>query len=46
MLEGNIYYNFPNHFHFQMIKQKVCLLLENFDQLKNLNIDFVPDFLF
>ena len=29
--------------HLQMIKQKVCLLLENLDQLVNLSIDFLSD---
>ena len=32
------------HFHFQRIIQKVCLLLENLDQLSSLSIYFVQNF--
>ena len=45
MLEENIC-NFIDHTYFQMIKQKVYLLLENLDQLKNLKIGSVTELLF
>ena len=41
LLEDNILHVLFYNFHFQKIIQKVCLLLENLDLLRNLNIDFV-----
>ena len=39
-LEDNIAYNFFDHYHLQMIRQKLYLLIKNLDQLKHLNICF------
>ena len=38
----NISCNLYNQHYFQMMKQKVFLLLENSNQLSNLNIGFIP----
>ena len=38
-LEDNIVCNLLFLVHFQMVKRKVCLLLENLAQLRSLNID-------
>ena len=40
LLEANFFVSFFYHLHFQMRKQKVCLLSEHLDQFQNLNIGF------
>ena len=46
LLFPQLVHNFLDHFFLKMIKQKVYLLLENLDQLKNLNICFALDLFF
>ena len=41
-----MFYKFLDLSHFQMVKQKACLLLENSDELENLNVCFAFDLIF
>ena len=45
LVKDNISCNLFYHHYFQMIKEKVYLLLGNLDRLMNLNISFVDNIL-